>query len=75
MSSTNDKTCKECGDTLTEIRLIDHGHAGAHFDMEYTLPGAKRGFLGRFAVEGKVGAVICPTCGQISLFGIPQNNG
>ena len=74
MIATVDKTCKECGDTLAEIRLIDRAHAGSHVDVVYTRAEAKRGFFGRFAVEGKVGALMCPTCGRISLFGIPQKN-
>ena len=74
MSASIDKTCKDCGDALAEIRLIDKAHAGAHNDVEYTLPEAKRGFwTGRFAVEGKVGAFMCPKCGRISLFGVPKD--
>ncbi len=43
MTTTVDKTCKDCGDALAEIRLIDKAHAYAHTDVEYTLPEAKRG--------------------------------
>jgi hypothetical protein len=73
MTTCSEKTCSDCGGALTEVRLIDKVHGGAHGEVEYTLPDAKRSFWrGRFPVEGKVAAFMCGECGRISLYGKPS---
>jgi hypothetical protein len=57
---------------MHEIRMLDKIHGGAHSDMEYALPEAKRSrWRGRFPVEGKVVAYMCDGCARIVLYGEP----
>jgi hypothetical protein len=55
---------------MHEIKLIDKAHAGAHTDMEYSVPDAKRSFwTGRYPIEGRVRAWMCCECGRVALYG------
>ncbi len=73
MSESIEKSCPDCNEAMTEIRLIDKAHSNVHQDVEYALAVAKRGFwLGRFPVEGKVAAFMCGQCGRIILYGKPK---
>jgi predicted RNA-binding Zn-ribbon protein involved in translation (DUF1610 family) len=70
---TTKKQCGDCGETLAQIRLIDKGHFTEHNEMEYALAESKRGiWTGRFPIEGKVAAFMCPQCGRIAHFGMPK---
>ena len=70
---TAEKKCGDCGQALAEIRLIDKGHHFTHDDAEYALAESKRGvWTGRFPVEGKIMAFMCPGCGRISHYGVPK---
>ena len=67
-----ERQCRDCGAAMHPIRLIDKAHGGAHTDLEYALPEARRGFwLGRYPVEGRVEASMCDHCGRIVLHGAP----
>ena len=71
---TADKTCRDCGQDLAQIRVIDKGHFSAHNDLEYALAESKRGiWTGQFPVEGKVVSFMCPECGRITHYGVPKS--
>jgi hypothetical protein len=57
--------------------MLDQSAGGMHFDLEYSLPEAKRSFWSkRYPVEGKVVAYMCDGCGPIILYGEPvQHSG
>jgi hypothetical protein len=70
---TTEPKCIDCGETLAAIRLIDKGHGFTHDDVEYALADSQRSiWSGRFPVEGKVAAFMCPGCGRISQFAVPK---
>jgi len=71
--NADEPKCDDCGGALNQIRLIDKGHGGAHFDMEYASHESRRGiWMGKYPIEGKVIAVMCSECGRITLYGRPN---
>jgi uncharacterized OB-fold protein len=70
MATGEERKCPDCATVMHPIRLIDKTQAGAHADLEYSLPEAKRSFwMARYPVEGKVGAYMCDHCARILLYG------
>jgi len=71
--NTEERKCLDCSATMTEIRLLDKGHMGSHFDFEYAAINAQQSaWTSRFPVEGRVTAFMCKDCGAIRLFGQRQ---
>ena len=67
------RTCPSCGVALVPIRLIDaSGEYGAREgELRYTAGDAKRSWFSGYAIEGVVGAQLCPRCGRIGLYAVP----
>ena len=68
---TKDAEC-DCGGELGEIQIVDKTSVdgGSHHKLEYTVPEAKRSFWRQaYPVEGEVAALMCQSCGRITLFG------
>jgi hypothetical protein len=60
---------------MQRIRLIDKSHYETHAEFEYTVPEAERGFwTGQYAVEGRVEAYMCHSCGRVMLYGVPRSS-
>jgi hypothetical protein len=61
---------------MSEIYIIDktHQRGGAHYALEYTLPGARRSVFNQaFPIAGTVGAAMCDACRRIVLRGFPKD--
>jgi len=74
----NERKCPDCRGSLEEIRLVDKTtvSGGGHHDLEYTVPEAKRSFWDqKFPVAGKDDALMCQSCGRITLYGQPSSPG
>ena len=75
MTGTEERRCKECGGATHEIHVMDKVGMAGEFaaDLEYSLPEARRSFwTGKYAPSGKVRALLCEGCGQITLYGKPE---
>jgi hypothetical protein len=71
---STERECPDCAGVLEEIRLVDKTtvSGGGHFDLEYTVPEAKRSFWDqKFPVAGRVSALMCQSCGRVLLYGQP----
>ena len=68
--NTEERKCMECSGAMREVRLLDKGHRGGHFDFEYAAIDAQQSaWTSRFPVEGRVTAFMCQDCGAVRLFG------
>ena len=79
----NERTpkCADCGTELSPIKLIDatedNGSMGPgnHVELQYAAPDAKRSFfLRQIPGLGFVRGFICPSCGEIKLYGAKRES-
>lgn len=74
MADELQRTCVECGTTMSPIVIMDNqpGAFKRHSTgvLEYRLPDDKVSFwTGRYPSTGVVRAYLCPECGRIALYG------
>jgi hypothetical protein len=68
------RTCPDCQSEMRSIKLLDTtGEHLSHVQLQYAAGGAKPEWLrGRYPIQGKVGAMMCPSCGRIVLHAEPS---
>jgi hypothetical protein len=71
---TSPGSCPDCGTEMRAIKLFCKGAGRYTIDMAvrfYTSANARRGWFSGFPVEGRVTALMCESCGRITLYGRP----
>lgn len=73
------RDCPECQTAMQPIKLIDATDPGlgrggvGHVELSYAAPEAEPSFfLGAIQRQGIVKGFICPACGRITLYGVPE---
>lgn len=69
-----DRTCPACGEALVPIQLIDTSgrYGGRQQELRYAAGEAKRGWLFGYPIEGVLRAQLCPRCGRVGLYAVPN---
>jgi len=70
--NTSQAACPACGKEMHAIKLLGKAGRADPPDVAirfYTADDAKRGWFSGFPVEGRVTALMCSSCGQITLYG------
>lgn len=67
--------CLRCNTDMHPIQVVETDHA-QHRTLTYAAIDAKPGFwFGRLPVAGSVAAMVCPSCGRIEFYAVPNPTG